>query len=717
MSPPRRRSARLASAAKPKPVSSLSSLAEHDEAIEKDGNRRHINAGDAPPQQSPTTPFSSAVRPPMSEMHPSKVHLATAGPSAAWLGFRDIQSADTSRGKTAGNPQSTPSKTTGIPATPFTFHVSRPGPDLGLSNDAQRLMRELREDANKHKTDLIAQRELEKQNEEIAHRKIAKARGQSSRFSAAHMAEFKKMDSIENHASLFRASPGRPPNRLTPGKSALKRSPSKASLDETPRPKPCLKRTSSKADLDGDANSAKAVLGKPRYPAIQNSPSPVKRVRQQLEDDASTHRPVSREGTSIPRPKSSGKDHNTTLPRSQSNLAALLSPTRASAGRTVNAKSPQAPSLTKSPSKPNITAPTVSPTAGKASFGRLTKSSTSRGLNTLQRTVELKRRIVSPSRIEKVKSILRAGKLDLTNGKSAIPQPSIAATSKTPGPQAAEKALPPLPFTTPRRKLFKRVDFTPDTKPSEDGDEPEVNYPNLDAILSKMAAKEGESSAAAEPPTTPRPLPEPPKKSEKSMLGSKTPAEFTFRSTKTIQFGSETPKGFGSSPGQTIRRVRPSVLPTEDMPGSFPEGMESPRPAIQKADPKPAALPLAAVPHGLSNKKRARSDGEASHPNKENQAPVKPLNIPHGMPNKKRARASDDDGDTDREGKERGGKRRKAAASPPIRKLAVPKLGTTPKSGGPGNLRAGSQTPSPVKKRTGMTMSRLQMLAQPKSRR
>lgn len=638
----------------------------------------------------------------MSEMHPSKVRPSTAGPSAAWLGFRDIQSADTSRGKTAGNPNppSTPSKTTGVPTTPFTFHVSRPGPELGLSSDAQRMMRELREDAAKYRADLVAERELEKQ-EEIAQRKIAKARGPSGRFSAAHMAEFKKMDSIENHASLFRASPGRQPSRLTPLKSALKRTPSKASLDETPRPKSCLKRTSSRAELDSDANSAKATLGTSRLAEIQNSPSPVKRVRQQLGDDASTHRPVSREGTSIPRPKSAGKDSSTALPRSQPNLTALLSPTKASAARTGLAKTPQAVSPIKS--------------SGRPTFSRVAGSSTSRGLNTLQRTVDLKRRIVSPGRFEKVKSILRNGKIDPTSGRSAIPQPSTT-TSKTPGPRAAENDLPPLPATTPRRRLFKRVDFTPDTKRSEDDGEGEVNYPNLDAILSKMAAKESEKAAAQEHPTTPRRLPETPEKSGKNMVGAKTVGAFTFRSDKTIQFGSETPKGFGSSPGQaSIRRVRPSVQPTEDMPGSFPQGVESPRPATKQADPKTA---LPSVPHGLSNKKRARSDVEASHPNKENQAPVKPLNIPHGMPNKKRARASDDDDDGNREGEERSGKRHKAEATTPAttRKLAVPKLGTTPRTD-PGRMRAGSQTPSPVKKRAGISMSRLQMLAQPKQRR
>ncbi|KAL2753375.1 hypothetical protein ACRALDRAFT_2036762 [Sodiomyces alcalophilus JCM 7366] len=684
MSPPRRRSARLASAAnKLKPVSNLSSLSEHDESPQKDEKQNDLETGDAEVQQSPTTPVSSAIKPPMSEMHPSKVRPTTAGPSAAWLGFRDIQSADTSRGKTGGgNLQSTPSKSTGVPATPFTFHVSRAGPDLGLGSEAQRLMRELRDDAAKYKADLVAEREQEKLKEGIAQRKIAKARGQSGRFSAVHMAR---------------------PSRLTPLKSALKRSPSKASLDETPRPKPYLKRTSSKADLDSDANSAKAVLGRPRHAGIHNSPSPVKRVRQQLGDDASTHRPVSREGTSIPRPKSSGKDGSTTLSRSRPNLAALLSPTKASAARTGPANSAQAHSPIKSSSR-------------LAATDRLAGSSTSRGLNTLQRTVDLKRRIVSPGRFEKVKSILRGGKLDVTNGKSAIPQPSTA-TSKTPGPQAAERDVPPLPFTTPRRKLFKRVDFTPDTKGAEDAGEGEVNYPNLDAILSKMAAKEAEQAAAQEVPTTPRRLPEPPEKPGKSSLGSRTSGAFTFRSEKTIQFGSETPKGFGSSPGQaSIRRVRPSVAPADDMPGSFPRGRESPRlSSIGKADPKPI---LPGVPHGLSNKKRARSDVEPSHANKENQAPMKPLNIPHGMPNKKRARASDDDDDdgAGREGEQRGGKRRKAEASPATRKLTVPKLGTTPKAD-LGRMRAGSHTPSPVKRRTGMTMSRLQMLAQPKSRR
>ncbi|KAH6687272.1 hypothetical protein F5X68DRAFT_9489 [Plectosphaerella plurivora] len=832
MSPPRRRSARLASASTPKPKaqSSLSSLVEQEEG--------------SSPAPSPTTPASSAIKPPKSEMHPTKAHPSANGDAGTWLGFRDIKSADVSRGKTATDPQATPSKPSGMPSTPFTFNVSRQA-DLGLSAPAQRMMEELRADTERIKADLMAQREREKQNEEATGRKFAKARGRSGRFSAAHMAEFKKMDSIENHPSSFRAQAG----RFTPVKAgALKRSSSKADLDEAAAvqttPKTTLKRTHSKADLHETpslqlksalkrtasknsltdrANALTSSVAKARNDAAMSpskmasayapeSPSPVKRVRKQIEDDVSTYRPTSRDGASaIPRPKSSGNDAPGAV-RPNTSLASFLSPTKSTTVRQGAATPGQYPKLptfglTKSASKPDLAAAAAKPTPSKP-FGTLTKSASksdlvaaakpgtlikpasrsdlagpskptpSRPFGTLtnftskpdlataaaakptpskpfgsltRKTTELKNRVISPGRFEKVKSILKGARTASGNVQTAIPGPSTV--SQTPAPQAAPKIVAPVPFTTPRRKLFKRVDFTPDTKGPARDNFGEVSYPNLDAVLGRIPKEDAADVTSPTPTTSQRPLPEPPVAAEP--VAGPGPSTFTFRSEQTMRFGSGSPAAFGSSPGQSsIRTVRPS-LPLQDLPGSFPgEAMETDLPNVTDRRRSASRSPIKAtleegVPHGLTNEKRARADTLESHPNKENQVPAAPIfshlahgignekrnrahaaashngklfkspakpmpTFAHGLSNKKRARATDDEVDADQEGADRGGKRRKASggsASVPSANMKLPRTIPTPSK-----VRAGSATPTSVKKRLGMTMSRLNALAQPKRR-
>ncbi|KAK1640479.1 hypothetical protein BDP81DRAFT_311282 [Colletotrichum phormii] len=727
-SPPRRRSARLASTNTPKPKakSTLTSVAERDDTPPAQEVAESLNAL-VVPNHDPATPSShSNLKAPLSEMHPSKVHPTAAPPSATWLGFRDMDPSDKKADPQATpskTTQATPFKTTGVPESPFTFRVAQPTGDNGLSSDAQQMMNELREEAARIKAELLAKRELEREDEEINGRRIAKARGKSGRFSAVHMAEFKKMDSIEGHPSAFRAQPG----RTTPLKS-LKRTQSKANLDDTPtQPKSVLKRSQSKPNIDDTPTHPKSILKKPskinlgipgtpsqqksslkRSPSKANlddadsnsstksslgprpksrifaniePPSSVKRMRQRFEDDATTARPVSRDGSSLPRPKSSGTDAPAGL-RSQPSLASLTSPTASSLARAAASK-PDLGSLVKSPSKPDL--------------GGLTKSATTNNLGALEKTAELKRRIVSPGRFERVKSILRGGKGALNQTKSALPKPA-SSISQTPAPQAAEKTIPAVPFTTPRRKLFKRVDFTPDTNRAADVPNTvahrafasmspirkngEVEYPSLDAMLgngnvtqrkkgdnlypelnvgspSEKATENASESAKPLPPTV--------------------PGTFTFRSDHTIRFGSASPTGFGSTAGQaSVRHVRTSL----DMPGSFPTG-----------------------PEFTSNK--------------ENRSPMQFLaGKPHGMTNKKRARAREEEGDLEVDSGDRAGKRRKAEHVPEGDALLAPRLmGATPGTIGK-KLQSPrvAQSPSPTKKHGGMSLSRLNMLAKPKAR-
>lgn len=658
--------------------------------------------------------------------------------SALRLGFSDIKPADKD-GFRSGLPP-TPSKI-GVPTTPFTFRVSRESAGTHLSSDAQRLLEELREQADKIKVDLVAQREAETAAADAQDRKIAKAKGKSGRFSAAHMAEFKKMDSIENHASAWRAQAG----RAAPVASALKRSPSKADLNATPtsqaktglkrtisktnlnttptsqvkpdpsrsvskpaqepttpsapRLKPGLKRTSSRANLDELQQSPSpkktalpASSSKPRIfanveaqdPREQRVPS--KRFKQRLEDDASTARPTSRDGTSIPRPKSSGAGAPRPLPASSS-LARLASPAKASLAQTAAQGKPTV-SLVKSPSKLEL---------GKG----LSKSTSVPTLASGSKAPTARARVISPSRFERVKSILRGHRTASGNVQTAIPQPAV---SQTPGPAKVERVPPPVPLTTPRRKVTKHVAFTPEAlrmANEQDSPSPMKTMPKSKPLqtleedpfqtLESVLAKAKPDDVVYPDLSGYRGLPQPPAaKTEKAPAQpASVPGTFTFRSDHTIEFGDASSSGFGGSAGQSsIRQVRQSIKPATEIPGSFP------------APPSPS-----------------------SHPNKENKMPSLTKMIPgaaHGMSNKKRHRAHWDDEEEEQKDEARAAKKRKNQHVLEGDALFAPRLlGATPKSTAKKAMAGHSATPgsaSPSKKRGIISMSRLNMLARPKNR-
>jgi sRNA-binding protein len=131
---------------------------------------------------------------------------------------------------------------------------------------------------------------------------------------------------------------------------------------------------------------------------------------------------------------------------------------------------------------------------------------------------------------------------------------------------------------------------------------------------------------------------------------------------------------------------------------------------------------------------------QSQHPDKENKEPEAPKSLRgslHGLTNKKRHRPSSDEEDAEREVEERASKKRKnndAAArhtldssrpisSTPLGSAKKPRFDRTP-SRTP--MRAGSKTsagtpasvkaPNSTMKRAGMSLSRLNMLAQPKNR-
>ncbi|KAL7626618.1 hypothetical protein AAE478_003391 [Parahypoxylon ruwenzoriense] len=677
-----RRSARIASASKraaAPPAPKMRSVYERNELAEAQTTPSLYTIASSPMPQPATPAVATPVRLPMSEMHPSKVHPTTAAPSSGLkLGFVDIDYTKAPSEQISAT-QATPSKTPlAVPSSDFTFRQNLYNGDMGLGPAAKQLMDELREDAARIKADLTAQRDQDKLDGKTSNdaRKIRQAKGKADRFSAAHMAEFKKMDSIEGHPSILRYAPG----RVTPLKAGVKRTQSKANLD------------------DSDSVQSKKISTH-RVPTSEKqgeleSP-PVKRVRQRLEDDASSFRPVSRDNSFLPRTKSNGNDSlRSGIPRSQT-LANLMTPTKSSLARTGSIKTPTV-TLLKSPSKPDLSGlakssskpdlASLARSSSKKGFGGLKKSLTTNNLN----TGNLPAHVQTPGRFDRVKSILKR-QLGGSKSKSSIPQ-FIASPSKTSLHQLVDKELPPAPLTTPGRKLQRRVNFTPMSKPitmllntpspiksgiprskamarlqvgnstvdksaNSDTSDAEVAYPDLSAYC--------------------RDIDEDTEKPSKDEFPEPVPGTFTFRSDHTIRFDGSSPKGFGSGIGQaSLRHVRGSILPTSRMPGSFP------RPS------------------------------DAS-PNKENKEPVVGPGIPHGMSNKKRHRASWDEEED--EGSKRAAK--KLRKEPPAEGHAVvaPRLANTESPIKKPSVSG--RTPSPQKKKTGLSLSRLNMLARPKNRK
>ncbi|KAI4596967.1 hypothetical protein KJ359_004877 [Pestalotiopsis sp. 9143b] len=743
MSPPRRRSARIASASKPPRATAqprLGSVIEGDEEPTPQQSRS-LDAIMSSPITKPTTPRSAApMKLAMSEMHPSKVHQTMAAPSSGLrFGFVDINRDDRAREQPSGITQTTPSKTR-APSSDFTFRVASPmGGETSLGPEARRMMDELREEAAKHKARIMAEREqekLEKEQEAQDDRKIVSAKGKMGRFSDAHMKEFRKMDSINKPGNFTVA---KAPN-FTPLKSGMKRSQSKANLDEPAS-------TSRKAP-------ASKLPPKSHEKPKDRADAPAKRARQHIEDDASSARPVSRDGSNIPRPKSSGNDSvRSGIPRSQT-ITNLMTPTKASAAKNNFTKTPSA-GLFKSTTKPDLTAsaqPSTrsrlgglvrSPTRtdlssllkspGKTGIsGNLKKSATT---NSLGASTSIPAHVQTPGRFDRVRSILKR-QFSASKPRSQLPQVSGTTIQAPTTPGRSQMQPPTVPMTTPGQKfgLGKHVEFTPDTKQatmSQNSPSPvksaiprsrsfkkipapnfqslsaavstkasneEVTYPDLSAYQEK-SQEETERTEETEAPA---------ETSESSVLPEGVPGTFTFRSDHTIRFNSTSPNGFGGAAGQSsLRQVRASMGPGVSMPGAYPAINEPASPNKENKDPGV----ISGIAHGMSNKKRHRAVWDDEE--------IK-TGISHGLSNKKRNRAASDDEREQDEGAQRGAKKlRKNPAVAEGQALVAPRLTGTPspkKMLQPQQrLASTSGTPSPQKK--GISLSRLNMLARPKIRK
>lgn len=703
----KRNAGQAASASKISAAPNLESVAEREESpADKATTTQSLDAVMSspirPPPQTPSA--TSIIKPPMSEMHPSKVHPGTmAAPSSALrLGFTDIKPKTTTSASGVGAQPSTPSKSN-APSSPLKFQFARnttnaTAADSGLGPDAQRIMAEIRDEAARIKADLAAQREQERLDEaQVNARKIAHPKGKAGRYSAVHMADFKKMDSIENHPSAFRATPG----RSTPAAGSVKG----------------IKRSQSKANLnDSESSQVKTPVKIHSLKSSKKTQTPgkgagsiAKRTKQHVDDDASTNRPLSQDGSNIPRPKTPGKDSRG-IPRAKS-LANLMSPTHASLARVTSIKTPSAPrSLLKTPSKVALTGLKKSATVSNLGF----------------RDVEMKDaapKVQTPSRLDRIKSMFAKHVSATPAPKPSIPRPALGA-SKTPAPVRAQHELPPAPLTTPGKKITQHGDFTPAPKhaalaqnspspvktgiPRSKPVNGVVNYPSLGMVI------EGAAGDAVSYPdlSGARPLPEPPSKSADSSDAdaesesqteprTEVPGHFTFRSDHTIRFGSDSPNGFGGHSGQaSIRQVRPSIAPS--MPGAFPF-TETPR---------------TTGPRGKENMPPYA------------QQSFDPKTFAHGMSSKKRHRVEDDEEEEQREAAERAAKKMKSASVPEGDALMAPKLASAQKAR---VIRSPSKImrKSPIKSRTPavadspagghkvgtISRSRLAYLAQPKQRK
>jgi hypothetical protein len=616
----------------------------------------------------PRTPSAATpIEPSVAEMHPSWAHKTTAPPDTGLrLGFVDVDYTTTPAQSLIRN---TPSKSA-VPSSEFTFRLSHLGTDTKLSADAQRLLGEVSAEAARIKAELAAE---QKRRESAGGRKIATAKGKSTRFSAAHRAEFEKMDSIEGHASAFRAAPGRftPVKANTPVKVGIKRTQSKANLNEA---------------TASTTTRAHTIPQAPQFPES-------KRIRQRIEDDVSTLRPVSRDGTSIPRPKSSGNDSvRAGIPRSQTH-GSLMTPTKSSLARTNSVKAPGISKLElQRISSFSAKVERTFKSSSKKGFGGFKSFGT---MNNLSSASDIPPNVQKPGPLDRIKSIWN-GQPSGTKLKSAIPKLSASPTKSLNQPGAAEKMVPHVPLTTPGRKQDRHVTFSPDTKLAAMGQEspspvkssiprsttmsklPAPNFVAGGTTASKRASHELAKGEVAYPDLSAYEAdddkPQPPPQS--------VPGTFTFRSDHTISFEGSPSKGFGPAVGQaSLRQVRDSDIASPiRVPGSFPSNRE------------------------LS-------------PNKENKDPIGVTGIAHGMPNKRRHRAGPDEEEDD-EGTKRGMKKlRKNPPSTEGHAVVAPRLAS---DASPTKKHMGSvsQTPSPQKKKTGgLSLSRLNMLARPKARK
>ena len=497
-------------------------------------------------------------------MHPSKVHHSTkkAPDSGLRFGFVDMKEHEKSVQQGVKSSPSKPKR----PPSAAGFDFQWPHQESDLSSEAQRIMDNVREEAARIKSQIQAERDEQERKDEAAdqmanvgQRRIAKAKGKSGRFSEVHREEFKKMDSIASHPSLWKAKYAQP--TAASG----------------------LKRTQSTADIGG---TSKGHGGSER---LENR-SPGKRVKATADDDVSHARAAAEKEASIKSPS-----------RPSDAPAGITTPTKASLARAASVKSAKItkiPALTQSKSVKDMRGP-----AGERDH--------SQGpVSPLRKATSLKSILVKPQ------PKYSDDPLKIAAG-THLPFPK-----DTPTPEPRQEFAPPSPSKLPTAASPKRVDFTasthgaapnsaattapaPPASPSKIpslGGAPAMPPPDLSSP-SKTPTKTVSYPVLHHPPTpmpVARPLashpPTPP--APAPVLGPAPPQQPAFDFTApntTLQRPVLTPVA-PSSPSRiarppTIRHVRPSGVPTPT-----------------------ASAGLPALPHGILNKKRRRAASDDEGP-------------------------------------------------------------------------------------------------------
>ncbi|KAL8770199.1 MAG: hypothetical protein Q9209_004041 [Squamulea sp. 1 TL-2023] len=464
---------------------------------------RYSNRHYAMPGSFETPPPEKRLNPGLNEMHPSKVHASTIKQPELVNAPSTSAVAKISTDLIAA----TPSKTRGslpphMSSPGFDFSFTRPESDL--SEEAQKIMDSVREEAARIKAQMQAEqhKQLEKgeDSQELAGvegRKIVKPR--SGRYSETHKQQFKKMDSIANHISTWKMKI--------------------QSTATAPTTSSSLKRSNSKAGFDNVESGIPRSKSFKTLPTSENlNATPGKRVKRTHDDDASQTRPVARdssEDTTV----TPAKVHSTALP------SAVTTPTRASLARSASvkaSKSSMIPALSRSASTKTLSTPK---TEGSNKY------------------------MSKMAKFSPIKSILHR-----SQPKFSDDPVKVAAGTHLPLPTkvlALNKNLPDLP-NTPSKDLLrspsvkKHVNFTPSTKPLND----------ISPVPSPSPSKipRSESMKALDSPhVTHRNTHKIPNNTTPGGL----PGSFTFSSSKTINFGPAT-----SGLAKTIRPVRPSGFPT-----------------------------------------------------------------------------------------------------------------------------------------------------------
>ncbi|KAH8692815.1 hypothetical protein BGW36DRAFT_436570 [Talaromyces proteolyticus] len=613
--------------------------------------------------KTPST--ASSMRPTLNEMHPSKAQQSTTKQpdSGLVLGFNPVKR--DSNGKIIKETvvSNTPSKVKSSPpcklTTPSKFDFRFSTDDSQLSDEARKLMESVREDVARIKAQMVLDHGEQNRKQQEADgivngRKIAQPKSKAGRFSDAHMAEFKKMDSIAGHASSFRTQHG----RFTPVKS-LKRKSSKACLDEPEqRPSP------SKPPLEG-----------------------TKRVKRAEGQDASTSRPHREVST----PK---KTIFTQSSRPPIRSSSLMTPTKASASRFSSArasKTSMIPSLNRSPASR-----LAAPRTPKTDFNpRLKKSLPS--LGNLKSILKRHQPLFSndPTKVA-AGTHLATPRFNPDINLTSLPTTSFGAGSQTPSPKKRVE------FTSSTQSRYDIAQASPSPSkipgPRDDPASSDIVYPTLPSLTPENAKVDTptirrvrDSISASQPatslakmPTISHGIPNKKRQHESEKVESKTSETAPSFAATLMDTPGPYPKLLAVPHGISNKKRQ-----REDDGDLETNSKEVPKPSLSASNNSPS-VPLLAVPHGINHKKRQRvdfgDDGDTEN--------VPPAVTP-----------------TD---EQRSAKRLKPSPvkMDPVSPSPLKSRGITPKR------MTGSRTSTPgtASKKGILSLSRLNMLAKPKAR-